>query len=82
VLSINERLFFSFISGLFKFVVQRFYSIDDRMINECGEVGGIIIIGSGNRRTRRNSVPVSLCPPQISQELTMDRARAATVGRQ
>jgi hypothetical protein len=74
-------LFFPFSAGRFKFVVQRLHSIDDRMINECGEVGGIII-GSGNRRTRRNSVPVPLCPPQISQELTTDRARAAAVGRQ
>jgi hypothetical protein len=81
VLSKKEKAYFFFISDFFKIVVQRFYSVDNRMINECGEVGGIPD-GSGNRRTRRNSVPESLFPPQIQQELPRVRALAADVGSQ
>jgi hypothetical protein len=36
-----------------------------RMIDdECGAVGGMII-GKGNRSTRRKPAPIPLCPPQI-----------------
>jgi hypothetical protein len=37
-------------------------------------------IGRGNRSTRRKPVPVPLCPPQISNNLSCDRTRAAAVG--
>jgi hypothetical protein len=38
-------------------------------VYEDGEFGGIMI-GRGNRSTRRNPAPVPLCPPQMSHELT------------
>jgi hypothetical protein len=52
-----------------------------RMIdnNDYGAVGGMRI-GRGNRSTRRKPAPVPLFPPQISQDLTWDRTRAAAVG--
>jgi hypothetical protein len=34
-----------------------------------GEFGGMMI-GGGNRSTRRKPAPVPLCPPQISHDLT------------
>jgi hypothetical protein len=37
--------------------------------DECGAVGGMRI-GRGNRSTRRISVPVALCPPQIPHDVT------------
>jgi hypothetical protein len=40
--------------------------IDD---GDCGEIGGIKI-GRGNRNTRRKPVPVSLCPPDLTQDQT------------
>jgi hypothetical protein len=49
--------------------------IDD---DEWGAVGGLII-GMGNRSTRRKSVPVPLCPPQIPRDLTWARTRAVAV---
>jgi hypothetical protein len=50
-----------------------------RMIDdECRTVGGMI--GRGNRSTRRKPVPVPLCPPQISHDLTRARTRAVAVG--
>jgi hypothetical protein len=36
---------------------------------EDGESGGMMI-GRGNRSTRRKPVPVPLCPPQIPHDLT------------
>jgi hypothetical protein len=48
---------------------------------DCGAVAGIKI-GRGNRSTRSKPVPVSLCPPQISHDLTRARTRAAAVGSQ
>jgi hypothetical protein len=50
--------------------------IDD---NERGVVGGMRI-GKGNRSARRKPAPVSLCPPQIAQDLTWARIRVAAVG--
>jgi hypothetical protein len=50
------------------------------MINEY-EATGEMRTGGGNRSTRRKPVPVPLCPPQIPQDLTWDRTRAAAVGR-
>jgi hypothetical protein len=51
--------------------------IDDD--DECGTVGGMRI-SRGNRGTRRKPVPVPLCPPQIPQDLTWARSRAAAEG--
>jgi hypothetical protein len=50
-----------------------------RIDDEWGVVGGMII-GRGNRSTRRKTTPVPLCPPQIPHDLTWDRTRAAAVG--
>jgi hypothetical protein len=50
--------------------------IDD---DECGPVSGIRI-SRGNRSTWRKPAPVPLCPPQIPNDLTWDRTRAATMG--
>jgi hypothetical protein len=36
---------------------------------EDGELG-VMMIGKGNRSTRRKLSPVSLCPPQIPYDLT------------
>jgi hypothetical protein len=36
---------------------------------EDGEFGGMMI-GRGNRRTRRKPAPVPRCPPQIPHDLT------------
>jgi hypothetical protein len=44
-----------------------------------GEIGGMI--GRGNRRTRRKSAPVPLCPPQTPHAVRT-RTRAAAVGSQ
>jgi hypothetical protein len=41
-----------------------------------GEIGGMMI-GRGNRSTRRKPAPVPLCPPQ-----TQHATRAAAVGNQ
>jgi hypothetical protein len=49
--------------------------IDD---DECGAVCGMII-GKGNRSTRRKPVPVPLCPPQIPHDLTWAGTRATAV---
>jgi hypothetical protein len=48
--------------------------IDD----DYGAVGGMRI-GRGNRSTRRKPALVSLCPPQIPNDLTWDRTRAALI---
>jgi hypothetical protein len=53
--------------------------IDDDDDEECGAVGGMKI-GWGNRSSRRNPIPESLCPPQIPHDLTWSRTRAAVVG--
>jgi hypothetical protein len=57
----------------------RLHSVDNRMINECGAVGGMRI-GRGNRSTRRKPAPIPLRPPQIPHDLTWDRSRATAVG--
>jgi hypothetical protein len=59
--------------------VPRLHSVDDRTINEYGAVGGIRF-GRGKRRTRRKRAPMSLCPPEIPQDLTWDGTRVAAVG--
>jgi hypothetical protein len=52
-----------------------------QMINDsdCGAISGMKS-GRGNRSTRRNPAPVSLCPPQIPHDLTRVRARVTAVG--
>jgi hypothetical protein len=51
----------------------------DRMINDCGPVGGMKI-GRGNRNTRTKPASIPLCPPQIPHDLNWDRIRNAAVG--
>jgi hypothetical protein len=45
---------------------------------DCGAVNGMS--GKGNRSVRRKPVPVPLCPPQISHDLTRARTWVAEVG--
>jgi hypothetical protein len=45
---------------------------------DAGEIG--VMIGRGNRSTRRKPAPVPLRPPQIPYDLTRTRTRAAAVG--
>jgi hypothetical protein len=54
-----------------------------QMIDEgdCGAIGGTKI-GRGNRITRRKPDPAPLCPPQIPDDQTRARTRAAAVGSQ
>jgi hypothetical protein len=52
--------------------------IDD---GDYGALGGMKI-GRGNRSTRRKPAPSPLYPPQIQQEQTLARTRAAAVGSQ
>jgi hypothetical protein len=47
--------------------------------DEYGAVSGMII-GRGNRSTRRKPAPVSLCPPQIPLDHTRARTRAPAMG--
>jgi hypothetical protein len=44
------------------------------MMTEYGALGGMRV-GRGNRST---SAPVTLCPPKIPYDLTLERTRAAT----
>jgi hypothetical protein len=48
--------------------------------DECKAVGGMA--GRRNRSTRRKTITVPLCPPQIQHDLTWSRIRAAVVGIQ
>jgi hypothetical protein len=48
---------------------------------EDGEFGGMKT-GRGNRNTRRNPTPASLCPPQIPLDQTRAGTRATAVGSQ
>jgi hypothetical protein len=52
--------------------------IDD---GDCGAICRMKI-GRGNRSTRRKRAPTSLCPPQIPQDQSRARTRAAAVGSQ
>jgi hypothetical protein len=49
------------------------------MINEFGVFGGMKI-GRGNRSTCGKPTPLSLCPPQIPDDVIWDGTRAAAVG--
>jgi hypothetical protein len=53
-----------------------------RMIHHDYAAVGKIRIGRGNGSTRRKSVPVPLCPPEIPHNLTWDWTRTAAVGSQ
>jgi hypothetical protein len=46
---------------------------------DCGAIGGMMI-GRGNRSTRRKPAPAPLYPPQIPHDQTRDRTWAAAVG--
>jgi hypothetical protein len=46
-----------------------------------GEIGGGMMIGRGNRSTRRKAAPVPLCPPQ-TPHAARTRTQAAVVGSQ
>jgi hypothetical protein len=48
--------------------------------DDCGAIGGMKI-GRGNRSTRRKAAPAPLCPPQIPDDQTLARTRAAAVGK-
>jgi hypothetical protein len=48
------------------------YSLDDRMINECGADGGMRT-GRGNHCSTRKLVPVPGCPSEITRALAWDR---------
>jgi hypothetical protein len=56
------------------------YSTSPRWSMMSVETVGGMRIGRGNWSTRRKPVPVSLCPPQIPDDLHWDRTRAAAVG--
>jgi hypothetical protein len=58
---------------------SRIHSIDDRMTNEYGVVGGMRV-GKGNRSARGESVLVPLCSPQTPHCLTWYETRIAAVG--
>jgi hypothetical protein len=44
-------------------------SVDGKMINECGAIGGMRN-GTGNQSTGRKSAPLVLCPSKIPHDLT------------
>jgi hypothetical protein len=48
--------------------------------NDDGEIGGMMI-GRGNRGTRRKPAPMPLCPPQ-NPHAARKRTRAVAVGSQ
>jgi hypothetical protein len=51
--------------------ILRLYSIDDRMINKCGAVGGMGV-GRGNQSTWRIPTPIPLRQPLVPYDLTWD----------
>jgi hypothetical protein len=57
------------VSYLTTLLIVRLYTIDDRIIYECGAVGGI-----------RNPLP--LCPPQIQHDLALDRTQTTALRSQ
>jgi hypothetical protein len=80
ILTLGLYGFYLFLAGgvsrsLFGLLYQHQMRDDD----ELGVFGGMRI-GRGNRSTRRKPAPVPLRPPQIPNDLTWDRARAATMG--
>jgi hypothetical protein len=80
---LQGKILLFFINSNFKFChwfdiylttlsASRLSSIDDRVINEYGEDGGMRI-GRDYRSTRKIPVPVSFSPPQIPYVLTWNR---------
>jgi hypothetical protein len=59
-----------FLRWPFKYAVsiETIYSVNNRMIKECGAVGGMRIDGR-SRSTRRKLALVPLSPPQIPDEM-------------
>jgi hypothetical protein len=55
--------------------VSRLCRSDDRMISECGPVGG-----NRNQVLVRKSAPVPFCTSQTPHDLTRDRTSATAVG--
>jgi hypothetical protein len=55
------------------------FNVCNRMINEY-QAAGKVIIGRGIRNILRKHIPVPLSSPQIPQNLSWDRIRAAAVG--
>jgi hypothetical protein len=55
------------------------YSVENRVINEYGAVGGMRI-GRGNRSTQKKPALIAICTPQTSHALTWNRIWAAAVG--
>jgi hypothetical protein len=45
--------------------------VDDKLINECGAVGGMKI-GRGNRSTRAKHAPIPIFLPEIRYDLIWD----------
>jgi hypothetical protein len=60
-------------------IYWHYNSVDYKMTNDCGAVGGKKI-DMRNRSARRKRGSVPLRPPQISHDLTWDGTRAAVVG--
>jgi hypothetical protein len=67
-----------FVGYLTTLPVSRLYTVDNRMINEYGAVGGMRII-KGNLSIRVKHTPI-LIFPQTAHDLIWDRIRAAAVG--
>jgi hypothetical protein len=57
----------------------RYVTSDNRVVHGYGAVGRMKI-GTGNRITRRHTVAMPLFRPQITCDLTWDRARAEAIG--
>jgi hypothetical protein len=61
--------------------VLTLYSVDDRMINVYGAAGGTVTDGI-NWSTRRKSVPMPLCPPQIPHDQNWEWTQVTMLGSQ
>jgi hypothetical protein len=56
---------YSYVGYLTTLPVTRLYTVDDKMINERGAVGGIKM-GRANLSPRRQADPMTFCPLQIT----------------
>jgi hypothetical protein len=71
-----------FLFGCFTMLsVSKLQSVNNRLINECGAVGGMRT-GRGNEITRRKPASVPLRPPQILHELSWNWTRLSAVASQ
>jgi hypothetical protein len=61
-----KQIFFNLCAGTLGTAATTGLLYQPRMIGDgdCGAIGGMMI-GRGDRSTRRKPVPVQLCPPQI-----------------